>query len=167
MSSFSLNTRQRNKSAAQDATIECEEVSSASKQCSPDKQISRSEKYCTYCKRSYHTFDECRTQKYHERGRAEQQNNQPRNDAEYVIKPESDPIVIPEIVITPAVAEQTKSHKSTSYTLPPTMNNMSHTTTAQVLQPVLTSQIIDDNEVYTNLKAASCLYLNATNSKQL
>ena len=42
------------------------------------------------------------------------------------------------------------------------MNNKSHTTTAQVLQRVLTSQIIDDNEVYTNLKAASCLYLNAT-----
>ena len=154
LSSFSLSTRQRNKSPAPDATIEGEVVSSASKQRSPDKQISRSEKYCTYCKRSYHTIDECRTRKYHERRRAEQQNHQPRNDAAYVIKPESEPIVIPEIVITPAVAEQSQSHEHTNYTWPPTMNNKSHTTTAQVLQPVLTSQIKDDNEVYTNLKAA-------------
>ena len=81
LSSFSFSTRQRNKSSAPDATIECEIVSSASKQRSPDSQSSRSEKYCTYYKRSYHTIDECRTRKYHERRRAEQQNPQPRNDA--------------------------------------------------------------------------------------
>ena len=160
LTSLSLNAAQSNKSPSPNTTSEHKEGTSATKARSTDKPNPKADKHCTYCKRNYHTIEECRTRKYHERRRAEQQDNQPRNDAAYVIK--SEPAVIPEIEITPAVVEQSQQGTLTDSTPLPNKDEVSHTTTAQVLQPVLTSQIHDNNEINTNLKAASCLYLNAT-----
>ena len=159
LSSFSFSTKQRSKSPAPDSSIE---AASTTKQPNKAKQSSKPEKHCTYCKRNNHTIDECRTRKYHERRRTEQQDNQPRTDAAYIITTEPEPHDIINKVITQAIIDHNQQEESTDSQSSQITNEMSSSVSPQVLPHVLTGQINDEYETNINFNAASCMYLSAT-----
>ena len=159
LSSFSFSTKQRSKSPAPDSSVE---AASTTKQPNKAKQSSKPEKHCTYCKRNNHTIDECRTRKYHERRRTEQQDNQPRTDAAYIITTEPEPHDITNKVITQAIIDHNQQEESTDSQSSQITNEMSSSVSPQVLPHVLTGQINDEYETNINFNAASCMYLSAT-----
>ena len=110
-------------------------------------------------------IEECRTRKYHERKR--QESSQQNCDAEYVITSQEQPTIVPQVIITPSIdtcenqPEREGDTSNTEVRLPCTEMSESNTKNRQVLQPIITSQILEDGcEVTSKMATASCLYLN-------
>ena len=68
---LTVSSRSRSKSPSANPNSEPNPTKSESKSSTVGKQTSKTELYCSYCKRNNHNIEDCRTRKYHERKRTE------------------------------------------------------------------------------------------------
>ena len=128
----------------------------------PKSEETKQAKFCNYCKRRNHTIEECRTRQYKERRVAEKQTAQPKSNTAYVITPQDSHITTPDIVITPVHDPEPQQAPGTETTENPIkqVNTVNESIHEHLLNPVVTSQIYDDNsEMKADIAATSCLYI--------
>ncbi|MBV2113416.1 MAG: hypothetical protein KUF82_20885, partial [Candidatus Thiodiazotropha sp. (ex Ctena orbiculata)] len=122
----------------------------------PTEKQSKSDKFCSYCKKWYHSIEECRKRQYNERRKTESQKDAVNKDTAYVITSHAQSISIPSIVITPADSSEiviSPDELTSQSSFDDKFDKQSET------QAVTNNINESETEVKVNLGTNSCLYL--------
>ena len=122
----------------------------------PNEKPSKSDKFCSYCKKWFHTIDECRKRQYNERRKTESQTDASNKDTAYVITSHTESASIPSIIITPADSSESVISPDEVIPRPSIDKGFDSQPPTQA-----TTNNINENktEIKDNLSTNSCLYL--------